>query len=666
MLRRVAGPEKPAPDQPDPHRGEVVGRGVPGQDDGIGAVGRGDLALGVEEVAEVAAERRTGDGPHLLHARQRAKLGHDPVVERQVIASLGIAGGGRRQAERQHLVDSVPRLDRLDRPVGPEQEPAAHQQHRRQGDLAHHQPVQDPPLALGRRPAAGRADQRLPAILPPGMKGGGQSEEHGREPDHAHRERRRAPVGGEAGPGREPVRNAAHQQAEPVPAGQRAQRPGHQGQRQALSEELSAHPTGRGTQGGPDPDFPLPEDGSGQHHARDVGAGDQQHESDADTQRDADHPIVAHQIVAEREQGGRDDVRGIPRGPKRPVGLNQIGPGLLQRRLGAEPADAGIRVGAARLVRVQGQGQPEIGSLRKLHGPRHHAHDRVGNPVDLERFPEHVGPAGEPAPPVALADQHHLGTAGPVFLGREGAPHQRSHAQHRRQLVAGHGDVQALGGGSVPDVGPGAVVERHRGEGLGLLAPGGEVAVEDAGIVQIPAGCGLVQVDEPPRLRKGEGAEKEAVEQGEDGGVGRDAEAERQQDQRRHARLPGEGSKREAKIGEQVGHETSGARGPAPAPMFPRDAAQHVPNAVDPHRRSRPSPARGGEALGEQPLHLGAGPAAERSRQQAKQRAVGPGPGLAHGASRGRRSRRSAVAARFASRRASLSRACRPRRVRRK
>jgi hypothetical protein len=319
--------------------------------------------------------------------------------------------------------------------------------------------------------------------------------------------------------------------------------------------------------------------GASEQQVGDVGAGDEQHErrdakqqhqrrlrfrtrralplrapNDAHRLRLELHlGLVAHPLLERRLDLGDDRVIGDVGG----------GPGLLHRDAGLQPREeirpvglalvealeAGLHLSAQRDRDEHARLHPE---RRAVEARRGHAHDRHALAVDGDRFVEDVGIESEPRLPIVVAQDDDVRFADDaIVLGPEQAAKRGADAEHREVAAR---DEHAL------------AVE-------GLLAPVGEVRVEDAvrgdaaerhvGVLQVAehriaehlvAAAGVAarvaprlgprrgQVDQPIGRLHRQRAQQHLVEQRVDGRVGADPECQGQDgdggDERRARQCP--------------------------------------------------------------------------------------------------------------------------------
>ena len=337
----------------------------------------------------------------------------------------------------------------------------------------------------------------------------------------------------------------------------------------ALHQELAHDVAATSPQGQAHRDLPLAGGCARQQEIGDVGARDQENE--------ADHP-------GEHEKGGRELLteRGQPAKARQDLDLLgqetlaeagrragdlgdlvlvdltiehlQAGRGLNDRdaRLEAshdvQPHESSILelVPGGSDGGFHGQGDIEVGRrahLDPVKGRRGDAHDREGVAVELEQVPDDTRISSEPALPVAVVEHGHRARVGlMVVLGTQGAADRRPHPE----------DVEEVAGDDFP--------ERSLGLTLGFETQGhgkaGQDAREDLVLVaKVPvhgirerlvgeerALVGARAVEQHQLLGAGHGQEpqEDLIQQGEDRGVGADAQTQRGHHQQGEARILGQ------------------------------------------------------------------------------------------------------------------------------
>ena len=378
---------------------------------------------------------------------------------------------------------------------------------------------------------------------------------------------------------------------------QKAESAAQTGEEKALDQELAHDVAAPGAEGQAHRDLAFARSGSGQQQVRDVGAGDEQDESD--------HP-------RENEERGRELLPQRREAAKAREHLELLGQEAiakargrvghlaelvlvdltvehLQARRRLHPRHAGLEPGhhvqpheapilelvpGGRDGRLHGQGDVEIGRRTHLDPVKRrsrHAHDRERAAVQLEDLPHHARIATEAPLPVAVVEHRHRAGVGlNVVFGGEGAAHGRLHPQHGEE-VAGHDLSQrALGLPLGLEAQGHRKARQHSREDRVLVA---EVAVHRVGKGLIGeegahVGTGAVEQHQLLGASDGQEAQEDLIEEGEDRRVGADAEAQRGHHEKAEARVLAEHPERVAQVLDDSFHESSPAprsRGPCQA-----------------------------------------------------------------------------------------------------
>ena len=196
---------------------------------------------------------------------------------------------------------------------------------------------------------------------------------------------------------------------------------------------------------------------------------------------------------------------------------------------GREPAEDAAPVPRARgavAARRQHHRHEERVVLHHPRAPGQHADHGARDLVEHHSAPDDAGVGAEAGAPEVFRDHHDVGVAaGTVLVRQESAAQQRRDAQHLQELVTHLHAVQALG-----HVAAKVVADRHRDRQcvkcLLVLAPVEERAAGHA--VGAAVGTHLGDQHHAVRLGVGQRAQEHRVEHAVDGGVGADAERERQ------------------------------------------------------------------------------------------------------------------------------------------
>ena len=327
---------------------------------------------------------------------------------------------------------------RLQLEKAPDEERRAHEEHEREGNLRHDQPV---PEAIARRVRAGAA----PAVLERAVEIGTERV-HGRhEAEQQAREHGHGACIEHDAPAHAPVDVVGHRvlgrnrRGEPLETDVRkphADR--HAGDREehALGEELSGNAPAPCTERGPDGDLPLPDGGARQQEVGHVGARDEQHERDRPHHREHDEPnILGHQHVSETDCGDTPSLV-LEVGHRQPRGrARKVRAGIIQGGAWRQPGDHVEKpLVASGGVLHGGKRHPELRELGKLKRSRHDAHDGVGQPVDGDRSADD-GRIGQVAPlPHAVSEEDDARRARLVFVPAEVPAEYRVDPKHREKI----------------------------------------------------------------------------------------------------------------------------------------------------------------------------------------------------------------------------------------
>ena len=298
------------------------------------------------------------------------------------------------------------------------------------------------------RATRSRVLDQLAAQRPGRLDAGGlqrrhQGEEGGGGDRRQHQEQRDAPVGGghaeadvtqiDGHGAHRPVDSALEREAryEVSAAG------GGQREQHAFGQQLPDNAAPRCANRQSNADFPLTRHAAGEQQVRDVGATDQQDQSERDEQRREDRDgfeglrhgaATRYELDAHGPVGGRRLVR---------VPCRELGAGALHRHAGFQASDnldADLVFAAADVrheIDEAGERRPEVGrtDLETAEPFRHHSDDLVWRAGDEHRASNHVGIAVELALP-SLVAQHEDGVAACAIIvgSAERASHDRVHA----------------------------------------------------------------------------------------------------------------------------------------------------------------------------------------------------------------------------------------------
>ena len=171
-------------------------------------------------------------------------------------------------------------------------------------------------------------------------------------------------------------------------------------------------------------------------------------------------------------------------------------------------------------------GHPQIGSA-KTERSRHDPHDGVIAVVQDHRLAEDLRIAAEAVLPQAVAQDHHR-LVGALFRIRIGATQHGIHTEHREKAGGGAGTGDPFGRTSTSEIVLHVVITTDVLEDLVLVPP-----VE---IVGSRPGCAIVtlvhrlheDLHQPAGVFVGQGVQEDAVDDGEDGAGGTDANGQSQ------------------------------------------------------------------------------------------------------------------------------------------
>ena len=172
---------------------------------------------------------------------------------------------------------------------------------------------------------------------------------------------------------------------------------------------------------------------------RDVGAGDEEHESDSGEEHEQGQPNITDNDVLV----GPHDRCQPSRGARRSLGLEprgqttELARGLLNRRARAQPRD---QVDQRREVRVDdGRRQrrhadPRLGAARVLESGRHHADDREPPLPQGQRTSDDVARSAVASLPEPVTDGDHVLRADHVVSTIQRASQKRLDTEHSEEI----------------------------------------------------------------------------------------------------------------------------------------------------------------------------------------------------------------------------------------
>ncbi len=428
-----------------------------------------------------------------------------------------------------------------------EEQSRSHQEDHRERDLRDDEgipelPRRAPGLAACPRERRGESEARSP----PGRRQpeceSGQDREGEREEDHP-------PVDGDALEARQSVRHRGEQEAG-APRGER-QTGGASGQSQhdAFREGLPHEPPARSAKGCAHGELPAAGPRAGEQQVGEVGARDQEDHADGAGQDPQGTLGVADDVVEKRhEVGGEALVLVGVRGGEPLHRRGELGPRRRRRRAGRQAQDRAEEVGSARLRchRVRDPDRHEdVGvRLRQAELGRENADDGVGLAAERDRAADDRRIARPLALPETVGQSHDALTALAVVVLRERAPRRRAGAESLEEAR------RHVGGADFPGLAVARQVHRHGGRAAHRrerMGGGFEIReLEHRDVVG--------ERDQPPGLGIRQGGEEDAIEDAEDGGVGADAERDRQDRGTREGRGLGERARGLADVLEKSRH----------------------------------------------------------------------------------------------------------------
>ncbi len=436
---------------------------------------------------------------------------------------------------------------------------AARQQRQRERELDDDERLPQAVTSAGEGAAA--LLQRVVGLRASRLPGGRASEEDARERAGREREREHRQVEPHVGLGRQ--RAVRHQEQDAFQDGRRerdAERPSDRRQHEALDEQLPHDLPARRAERRAQRELALTGGAARQQQVRDVGAGDEQHESDgAEQQPQRRLRRVAEEVVLERLDAGAPARVGF-RKRLREVGRDgqHVRVGLLKSDAGLQPAhdEQPVKV-VVHLLGLERQRQIQLALVLVGRPGRQDADDRVRLAVDANLAPDHVGIAAEALVPEAVGQHRHVVATDDAFFGPEVTTGGQPVADHREE-PRGHGArlhlLRMIRGREVR----GPAAERVQVLKYGRLPLPLEERARGADVpVVLDA---RPDHDELIRLGIRQRREQRRVDHAEDGGVGGDAQREGQHGDGGEAGVPAQHPHAVSRISQHV-HGASRALG---------------------------------------------------------------------------------------------------------
>src|SRR3954454_547886 len=254
---------------------------------------------------------------------------------------------------------------------------------------------------------------------------------------------------------------------------------------QALCEQLANDVPASGTQRRAGSKFPLARGGANQQQIRNVGAGNQEHESDSAKQYVKRRASIAdHQLLPQNHSEAvvRSQRAGV-------CGAILIG-GQLQLSVGHGNGDARLQardhtevVGLVRRSELKLKGQPEVSGIIRNELAADYAYDLIRLSVELNISADDRAICAKSPVPQTVTQYHHISAMGAIFRGGKSPARDHGRAQNRKIIRADMHALHLLGpivAGQVQS-GAAAVVSRNLVKDASLLPPDIELGHVRAG-----------------------------------------------------------------------------------------------------------------------------------------------------------------------------------------
>ena len=413
-----------------------------------------------------------------------------------------------------------------------DQQHAARQQHQGQRHFRRDQaPAQGPAAAA--RGAAPAVLERVGHVRERQLERWRETHQQARHEREPRREREPGAVDPHLVQPRRVGRGHGHEHVHAPDARHQARDTAGHGHDQALGHELTQHPPPAGAQGDARRQFAAAARGPRHQQVGDVGAGHEQHERHGTGQGKQRRPDPSRDALAQglHQDAGLRVVVGMLRfEPTRQVtgrALRQCeGDAVGQPRYRAQHHRATGRRGG-----VQPQRPPHvgIGGDDWTESRRQHADDLVRFARQHGHAPNRRWLGAEAAPPQPVADDRDAARVGHAVAGHEVAAERRRAAEHRQVLVRHLLAGERFGLGVAAERRTPAAHRRHALDLRELRAPIHDVARRSPFVGRATAGPQVL-----PQHHQAIGAwirqrpQHQRVDDGEDGGVGADAQRQRE------------------------------------------------------------------------------------------------------------------------------------------
>src|SRR5690349_1385270 len=308
---------------------------------------------------------------------------------------------------------------------------------------------------------------------------------------------------------------------------------------QAFGELHAAKSPAAGTKSGADGEFAFAADGAGENQVRNVGAGNDENEAGSGKQNDENGASTGGQLVA-KELGGNFEV-GLLRVCVRVLFLDsgidglQFRASLLEGGPGSEAAEEfGHAMNAAgdhrrgEMVRAGDDVGDDLRVLGIGDAGLEDADDGGGTVAETDGFADDGRIALERVGPEAIGEDNHAGGVGAIVF-RANQPTENGMEAHHFKIVAANNASLDFTGFAEADHG-----ESDGGE-IAEFAESLDVATQvlnfgdgECGVFLIKTGSTLADVNDAVLVLVDERFQEDAPDESKDGGVGSDAECERE------------------------------------------------------------------------------------------------------------------------------------------
>jgi hypothetical protein len=467
-----------------------------------------------------------GDG---LHAGNGLHFGVELAEAGARFCGSGVRVGGERENEGDGVVRSEARVDTPKSGEAADHEAGADEKNESEGDFRDDKDLLDA-MTHAAAAAAGFFEDFL-QVGARAFEGGDEAENDSGEKRSGESEEENAGVDGDfVGAGKR-FRQSGDDGFGAPDSKEQAEGAADASEEQAFGEELAENAKAAGAEGKADGKFAGAGHGAGEEKISDVGAGDEEKKADRGEKHDKEGLDIADDVFFERNE--RDafvlvDV-GVFLGEVLRDGIH-IGLGLRDGNAGfkatdgvSAKVDAAIAEGDIGPLAAEGV---DIAALAvKGKAGRDDADDGVVRTVEAERFAGNVERSAEFAAPETAAE-HDNGSGAELIVGLiEKAADDGMDAEDFEEFVGDHVAGEAFGDfAAAEEVVVLVAVHGERGEGLVVALPVEKVGVVDGSAFD--AGDRVVEGDELAGLWVGERIEENAVDNGEEGGVGANAESQ--------------------------------------------------------------------------------------------------------------------------------------------